>query len=246
MAASKNGGVALTLLSQAHTADFAATYYRDKVVQRPLYLKPTPKDPSEPSARDLRRRVREEKKAHKQKLSGKPKPLSAKRKRALQIYAIPKSQQKYDIYAPMHKLWCGYMHEILGLNRPDSSQAHYIDPKNAGPLLASADFHGAFVQVVSSRCVGRVGVRGIVVRDTKSTFEIITPNNKLKTIPKEHTVFRLEIPLSLERESTDSAVAAENQTAGSKPFVIELYGSSLEHRAPDRATRKFVFHLPDL
>jgi ribonuclease P protein subunit POP4 len=64
--------------------------------------------------------------------------------------------------------------------KKDGPYGCYVDPRNAGPLLTSADYHGALVEVVRSRCVSRVGVRGIVVRDTKSTFEIVTPKNQLK------------------------------------------------------------------
>jgi ribonuclease P protein subunit POP4 len=179
--ASKKNNTALDLLRKAHDPNFAATYYRDKVVQRPLYLKPTPKDESEPNSRDLRQKARETAKLRKRKSPGKPRPLSAKQKRALQIYKIPREQQKYDIYVPLHRLWGGYMREILSLDKPDSGYGRFNEPRNAGPQLTSADNHGALVEVVRSRCVSRVGVKGIVVRDTKSTFEIITERNELKS-----------------------------------------------------------------
>jgi ribonuclease P protein subunit POP4 len=57
-----------------------------------------------------------------------------------------------------------------------------VNAAAVGPLLASADYHGAMVDVVRCRCVGRVGIRGIVVKDTKFTMEIITPKNELKSI----------------------------------------------------------------
>ena len=181
--APRKPNVAFDILASHHGPEFAASYYRDKVVQRPLYLKPTPKDdstPSEPTAREIRQKAREAEKLRKRKSPGKPRPLSAKQKRALQIYAIPKEQQKYEIYDPLHKLWCGYMREILSLDKPDRGFGRFIEAKGAGPLLASADYHGALVEVMRSRCVSRVGVHGIVVRDTRSTFEIVTPKNQLK------------------------------------------------------------------
>lgn len=55
-----------------------------------------------------------------------------------------------------------------------------VTAQSAGSRLASADFHGAEVEVVRSRCVGRVGVRGIVVRDTKFTFEVVTRRDVVK------------------------------------------------------------------
>jgi ribonuclease P protein subunit POP4 len=178
----KKSNIAFDLLASHHGLDFAASYYRDKVVQRPLYLKPTPLDetkPVEPTKRDVRQKGREAAQSRKRRSPGKPKPLSAKQKRAFQIYAIPKDQQKYEIYIPLHKLWCSYMREILSLQE-DKGYGRSIEPKGAGPLLASADYHGALVEVVRSRCSSRIGLKGIVVRDTRSTFEIVTSRNQLK------------------------------------------------------------------
>lgn len=51
----------------------------------------------------------------------------------------------------------------------------------AAAKLVSAEFVGAEVQVVRCRCVSRVGVRGIVVKDTRYTFEIVTRKDELKS-----------------------------------------------------------------
>lgn len=83
-----------------------------------------------------------------------------------------------------------YIREILGVSATtecDEGAKEAIDgrkfvtPAGAGPMLVSADYHGALVEVVRSRCVSRVGIRGIVVKDTKFTFEIITMKNELKS-----------------------------------------------------------------
>lgn len=70
------------------------------------------------------------------------------------------------------------MREVLGLN--DATRDVYITPNSSGQMLASADMHGALVRVVRSRCVSRVGLEGIIVRDTRFTFEIITKRNVVK------------------------------------------------------------------
>ena len=57
----------------------------------------------------------------------------------------------------------------------------FVTGKGAGSILASADYHGSEVTVVRSRCVGMVGLAGIVVRDTQFTFQIITKKNELKS-----------------------------------------------------------------
>ena len=70
------------------------------------------------------------------------------------------------------------MREVLGVN--DASKGILITPNASGQILATADMHGALVTVVRSRCVSRVGLEGIIVRDTRFTFEIITKNNVVK------------------------------------------------------------------
>lgn len=122
-------------------------------------------------------------------------------------------------------MWCEYMREILGLAE---GKRTFVEAQDAGPFLASADYHGAMVEVVRSRCSSRVGLTGIVVKDTKFTFEIVTKGDVVKTCPKEHTIFRLQVPLEEE---------------GKRPLEFEILGSMFEQRAPDRANKKFRMHL---
>ncbi|KAF2690426.1 RNase P/MRP, p29 subunit [Lentithecium fluviatile CBS 122367] len=219
-----------TLLARAHSPATAATHYTERVAKRPLYVRAT--SPT-PSARAVRRRTLNDRKERSRKRSQlKPRPLSAAKKRALGLLEIPKEQQKYNIYKGLHGLWVGYMREILGL---DGERA-FVTAQSGGQMLVSADLHGAILEVVRSRCVSRVGVKGIVVRDTKFTFEIIMEKNTLKSVPKEHTVFRFEIPLPTE-EGKDAR----------KPLVFEILGEEFQARAPDRANRKFKMHYqPDI
>ncbi|TIA49407.1 RNase P/MRP, p29 subunit [Aureobasidium pullulans] len=235
MASSEKEHPALGLLTRAHDPSISSQIFREKVQNRPLLLRPSSPDPRE-DARSKRQKARLEK-AKANRKSKMPRPLTAKQKRELGIYDIPKEQQKYDIYVPIWKLWCAYMREILGMEK-----SRYVNAAGVGPLLASADYHGAMVDVVRCRCVGRVGIRGIVVKDTKFTLEIITPKNELKTVPKEYTVFRFEVPF-VEKDNDGDSQMAESQ----KPFIFELHGSQFQNRAADRAARKFKQHIdPDL
>ncbi|KAF1823994.1 RNase P/MRP, p29 subunit [Dissoconium aciculare CBS 342.82] len=220
--------IAEVLLNRAHSTENSKTIFREKVRLRPLLLRPTSPDPNI-NARSKRQYDRLQK-AKEQRKSKKPKPLSAKQKRALCIYEIPKEQRKYDIYAPLHVMWCSYMREVLGI----SEQRSFVDPVGAGPMLTSADYHGAMLEVVRSRCVSRVGLQGIVVKDNKFSFELITRKNELKTVPKEHTVFRFEVPFEVKE--------GMEQTSRD-PLSFEIYGSQFEARAPDRATKKFRLHF---
>ncbi|KAH7068847.1 Rof/RNase P-like protein [Paraphoma chrysanthemicola] len=220
------------LLERAFSPDTAATHYTERVLKRPLTIRAT--SPT-PSARSVRRRVLNERKEQARKRSkNKPRPLSAAQKRKLCLNEIPKEQQRYAIYEPLHNLWVGYMREVLGLS--DVDRAVYLTPASSGQMLSSADMHGALFRVVRSRCVSRVGLEGIVVRDTRFTFDIITKKNVVKAIPKEHTVFRFEVP-----------VLAKDGEDAPKPLVFEINGEQFQTRAPDRANKKFRMHYqPDI
>lgn len=161
-------------------------------------------------------------------------------------------------------MWVQYMQEVLGIDEQRFNSNKPLPPITAlshGSKLVSADYHGAEIEVVRSRCAGRVGSKGIVVRDTKFTFVIVTEKDVVKSefqgkrifsfsfgglliqqlstaIPKEQTVFRFTIPsvpLHLKIE------ANEEKTDGTKPkdLVFELHGSQFENRPVDRANKKF-------
>jgi len=223
MATQTKEHIAEVLLQRAHSPETADTIFRERVKQRPLLLRPTSPDPAQ-NARAKRQYERMKKQRAQQK-SKKPKPLSAKQKRALSLYEIPKEQQKYAIYEPLHAMWCAYMREILGL--ADGKRTN-VEAQDAGPFLASADYHGAMMEVVRSRCASRVGMKGIVVKDTKFSFEIVTKRDVVKTCPKEHTVFKLTLLF---------------EEDGKRPLEFEILGSMFELRPTDRANKKFRLHL---
>ncbi|KAI1185313.1 RNase P/MRP, p29 subunit [Nemania serpens] len=213
--------LARDLLHRAHSPDSASRIFSDKIQHRPLLLKPTTPLPS--TARDARRRARAEKKKRAKAL--KPKPLSARERRSLQFYRLPKGGQKYSVFAPLNNLWIGYAREILGGEL-------YTGGQGAAAKLAAADFHGAEVEVARSRCPSRVGVQGIVVKDSRFTFEVVTRRNQVKTLPKEGTMFRVHVP-------------APCAAPGQRPFYFEILGDQFQHRSSDRANKKFKHHFLD-
>ncbi|KAL8996855.1 MAG: hypothetical protein Q9169_003757 [Polycauliona sp. 2 TL-2023] len=233
-----NPHIALDLLRKAHPPETASTIFTEKVLHKPLHLRPSSPDPTSQDARAHRRlqRVRKKEKAKRRQ---KPKPLSAKEKRITGIYEINKEAQKYDIYVPLYRMWLGYIWEILGMAK---GKPTWVTAQAAGAKLASADFHGAKLMVVRSKCVSTVGLSGIVVRDTKFTFQIITQKSELKTIPKTHTIFRFNIPQPNaieEMPGSDKIKDILDEEMGSNALIFELHGSSFEHKAIDRATKKF-------
>lgn len=239
---SQKDNVTLSLLSRAHSPDTANRIFTEKIQHRPLHLKPTEGFNKRAARRNSRQQKLQERRKKQQ-----PGPLSAREKRALGIYTIPISQQKYTIYEPLHAMWLGYIHEVMGPGcLPISS--------GTAAKLCSADFHGAEVEVVRSRCVGRVGVRGIVVKDTRGTFEIVEKTDRLVVVPKEHTIFRFEVPpppsTKVGEQQKDLVIAEtvkDEETRPARNLVFELHGSQFLHRAADRANKKFKpHHLQDL
>ena len=181
--------VAQELLQQAHPPEIAAAIFTEKVLHKPLHLRPTSPDPSSQDAR-AKRRIQRFRKKEKNQRRQKPKSLSAKEKRVTGIYDIPDEQKKYEIYVPLHRMWLGYIYEILGIKENEKA---FVTAQSAGNKLATADYHGAKVTVARSRCVNMVGLTGIVIRDTKFTFQMITKKNELKS--KYMAALKRETPL---------------------------------------------------
>ena len=259
--------IAQTLLSRAHPPDVAAAIFTEKVLHKPLHLRPTSPDPNSQDARAQRRRLRLRKKENLQRHQ-KPQPLSAKEKRRIGVYDIPDDAKRYDIYEPLHRMWVGYISEILDLKEGEPC---FVTAQSVGSKLASADYHGAQLTVVRSRCVGMVGIEGIVVKDTKFTFQVITKKNELKiqkpicsiktrytcmltqflVIPKRVTIFQFSIPQPKGIEG-GSKMTPQVSNDQERPMlggelIFELHGSQFLHRATDRATKKFkAKHMIDL
>ncbi|KAJ0302639.1 hypothetical protein COL5a_001580 [Colletotrichum fioriniae] len=219
-----NQPITQALLARAHSPDSANRLFSEKIQYRPLYLRPSsPPPPS--NARETRRKAREESK-RKQKL--KPKPLSSRERHRRGLYEVPREGQQYSIFEPLHRLWLGYIEEILGSEL-------YTGGASASAKLSAAEFHGAAVEVSRSSCPSRVGIKGIIIKDGKFAFEIITLKNDVKIVPKEGTWFKFEIPVK--EPDTDSAT----QDAP-RQFVFEVLGDQFLMRGADRANKKFKPH----
>ena len=147
------------------------------------------------------------------------------------------------------------MAEILGLGvgskgadgngNGGEAKKGYITAAGAGQQIASADMHGAGVEVVRSRCAGRVGIRGIVVRDTRGTFEVVTKGGRVKRVPKEGGVFRVRVPVPGSEEDGEGEGEGEGKKEGGekrKEVVFEILGEQFRNRGVDRANKKFRMH----
>jgi len=175
----------------------------------------------------------------------KSKKLTAKEKRALKIYDIPKTQNFSDFFT-LHLLWEKYMIQLLELNSVDSQHTiandrkcdkggeMKVDASSVGGTvngtnlsdhqekmwlkqLQSADFHGALVTVVKSTNESLKGKSGIIIAETRNTFKVATPKNVVLVIPKNNCVFAFEL----------------------RGYVFTIYGNNLRQRSAARSGKKF-------
>ncbi|XP_053085540.1 ribonuclease P protein subunit p29 [Pangasianodon hypophthalmus] len=141
----------------------------------------------------------------------KAKGLNAKERRALRVFELKPEHQKYELFLPLHHLWKQYITDLCNGLRPESN------PQVMQQKLLKADFHGAILTVVRSKCPSYVGSTGILVQELKHVFKIITKENRLKIIPKRNSVFSVEMG----------------------DFVTHIYGSKFELRSSERSAKKF-------
>ncbi|KAI6122349.1 RNase P subunit p29-like protein [Pisolithus croceorrhizus] len=171
-------------------------------------------------------------------------------------WRLEKEAEKFDLFVPLHRLWMGYMSELLSLS-PLSSPEHASRIPNLAsmyPKLVKADLHGSLLSVRQSRNPCLVGLSGIVLYESENAFRVITKTDQVKLIPKQNTIFVLAIPLysTLDKTSNPSTpnpadayppqphTPLASATVLDVPhFEFELYGNQLRYRSAERAGRKF-------
>ncbi|XP_043202797.1 ribonuclease P protein subunit p29-like [Amphibalanus amphitrite] len=146
--------------------------------------------------------------------------LTSRSRRELGFHKLDRTGLKYADYVPLNDLWHQYMRNYLDLDTLNRSEfrAEPWDTRTEQRhlQLCRADYHGARLTVLRSRCHSFVGVTGIVLLETRGTFQLITADNTVKMIPKEHSVF-------------------ETRVDG---FKIRLFGNNLLTRAVARGMKK--------
>jgi len=166
------------------------------------------------------------------------------------LWRLRDDEARWELFVPLHRLWLGYMSELLGLAPMDLSNSNASPsamPQAAAGMhakLVKADFHGSIVTVRRSKNAALVGLEGIVVQETENTFKIVTRKDELKVLPKQGSVFVFAVPLY------HTSIASSDQHSGTdgRPTTtvldgahveFELYGNQFCFRAADRAGRKF-------
>ncbi|MFH4975251.1 hypothetical protein AB6A40_001960 [Gnathostoma spinigerum] len=86
---------------------------------------------------------------------------------------------KYEQFEPLYQLWLEYYSTLL--------EGHF---KNPDERLLRADYHGCLLMVTEADNPSHIGIHGIVVRETRHTFQLITKKNKFSIIPKQGSTFQ--------------------------------------------------------
>jgi len=163
-----------------------------------------------------------------------PKPKSSDKfsKTKLRRLGIIKDKKvpqrlKYQDFVDVHSLWNSYVADLCRFDK---------DTTEIQRKLNSMDLHGAFLKVVGSNCSSYEALEGIVIKETKNTFAIVTTRNITKTIPKAETTFdiKLENPSGMLRIAGNffQTRPAERVSKKIKSFVdfvgIKTYKSKLK------------------
>ncbi|KAH9063637.1 RNase P/MRP p29 subunit [Lactarius vividus] len=234
----------------------ARALYDERVRRRQLILASKPADP------DRNRRPK--------KARGADDARMGRREAAEKgLWQLRKEEARWELFVPLHRLWLGYMSELLGLAAapPTTTTLLRVDPsavpQAAGmhAKLVKADFHGSIVTVRRSKNAALVGASGIVVQETENTFKVVTQKDRLKVLPKQGSVFVFAVPLyhtgtqdpagsivaaarssdqHLGTDSSSRSTGERSTTVLDGPHVeFELYGNQFCFRATERAGRKF-------
>ncbi|KAK4396321.1 hypothetical protein Sango_1468700, partial [Sesamum angolense] len=98
------------------------------------------------------------------------KHMSIKQHKRSGSFDLPKEFHNFALFKPMHEKWKSYVVQLLKIVGKDQLPQCFLN----------ADLHGAIILVVQCKVPAYVGIHGIMVRETKETFGIITQDNKFR------------------------------------------------------------------
>ncbi|KAK9830344.1 hypothetical protein WJX72_011158 [[Myrmecia] bisecta] len=117
-------------------------------------------------------------------------------------YQLQPGTNQYGYFEPLHQLWQEYIASLLSAAR------------NPEECLLAADLRGCKVKVAQSRNPVHVGKEGIVVKNTKNTFVVITTADRTHALPKVQCIF--ECRLDKDRVATINGAQYVQATANSR------------------------------
>ncbi|CAG9854768.1 unnamed protein product [Phyllotreta striolata] len=110
--------------------------------------------------------------------------LTREQRKKLNLAKLPNEGWNYSELENLRQMWKSYM--IENLNIIGKPLINHLTPNWAGfsAVFAKSELIGAEITVVRSKNPNLIGLTGTVVLETKMTFQIVSPDSKLKKIPR--------------------------------------------------------------
>ncbi|KAG7814247.1 hypothetical protein KL921_000521 [Ogataea angusta] len=149
---------------------------------------------------------------------------------------ICKNLIRYEDYVEMNKLWKGYIREILGTTNHIPTMVS---------KLSSSELIGSELEVIHSRCINNIGMKGIVIWESQHNFVMVVPRqaNWKKDISTIEPQFTLKEKIGglrvISKRNTNFKLQLETEESS---ITFEIIGNRLLIRSTDRATRRFKNH----
>ena len=100
------------------------------------------------------------------------------------IKTLKKEKMEYTSLLSMNQLWKEYITELMNNSNNDDTILNKI---------LKADLHGAILTVINSTNKNNIGISGIVLFESRRTFNLLNKKNEIKTILKNGCVFETEM-----------------------------------------------------
>ena len=125
------------------------------------------------------------------------------------IKNLKKEKMEYTSLLSMNQLWKEYITELMNNSTNDETILN---------KMLKADLHGAILTVVNATNKNNIGISGIVIFESKRTFNLLNNKNEVKTILKNGCVFETEI---------------------NNGIKIQIYGDNFLYKSAERTKIKF-------
>ena len=103
---------------------------------------------------------------------------------------------KHASLQPLQQAWAAYALDLLQPCIVGGSLPTTLD-RAAMDLVLMCDYQGGELEVIRAKCPTLVGKRGIVLRETAGTFQLVGSDDRLVTVPKVRGDARSQDSLSL-------------------------------------------------
>ena len=110
--------------------------------------------------------------------------LTASERKRLAVHRLSRDIP-YAELQPLHDAWKAYAREMLdGLGLSGDAVGGIRHRDALAERVLRMDWHGAYITVQRSTAPEQIGWQGIVLQETENTFRVVTPESRLRVVPK--------------------------------------------------------------